>query len=71
MEISEGMLYAGMLTGTIGAGFLLYGIRQKEPVTLVIGVLLNVLPFVLEDAWAMLGLSTVVVVGGLWLKKQM
>jgi hypothetical protein len=71
VEMSEGLIYVALLTGTVGSGFLIYGIKQKEPFALIIGVLLNVMPFGITDPWVLLGLSIVVVWGGLWLKRLM
>lgn len=63
-------LMTAMAVGALGAGFFIFGIRQKEPWTLAIGVLLNVLPFVLSSVLPLLLLSAAVIAGGLWLKER-
>lgn len=59
-----------MASGAVGAGFFIYGIRQREPWTLGVGVALNVLPFVAGEVWSLLLLGVGVVAGGLYLKRQ-
>jgi hypothetical protein len=42
----------GVVFGSIGMGFFLYGKRQGAPVPLICGVLLMVFPYFVSNAWA-------------------
>ncbi len=42
----------GVVFGSIGMGFFLYGKRQAAPVPLVCGVLLMAFPYFVSNAWA-------------------
>ena len=43
----------GLLFGTIGTGYFVYGKRQREPVPLLCGLGLIVLPWILTGSWAL------------------
>lgn len=51
--MSEGWLWWGLLFGSIGLGFFVYGKRQKAPVPLVCGVALMVFPYFVSNLWVM------------------
>jgi hypothetical protein len=38
-----------LVTGAVGTGMAIYGIRQKEPAPLVFGVLISIVPWMLPD----------------------
>ncbi len=57
--MSEGWLWWGLLFGSIGLGFFVYGKRQKAPVPLVCGVALMVFPYFVSNLWAMVVLGAV------------
>lgn len=42
----------GVLFGSIGLGFFIYGKRQGAPVPLACGLLLMVFPYFVSNAWA-------------------
>jgi hypothetical protein len=42
----------GMLFGSIGLGYFVYGKRQASPVPLVCGIALMVFPYFVSSAWA-------------------
>ena len=42
----------GVLFGSIGLGFFIYGKRQGAPVPLACGLLLMVFPYFVSSAWA-------------------
>ena len=53
--MSTSALMWGLLFGSIGAGFFLYGKKQGRPVPLVCGLLLIVYPYFISNAvWLVL-----------------
>ena len=54
-------LMVAVVTGAIGTAMAVYGIRQREPLPLVFGIVLGVLPMVVSSGWAAAILSLVVV----------
>ncbi len=42
----------GVIFGSIGTGFFIYGKRQGAPVPLVCGIALMVFPYFISNAWA-------------------
>jgi len=46
------ILLWGVLFGSIGLGFFIYGKRQGAPVPLACGLLLMVFPYFVSNAWA-------------------
>ena len=46
------ILLWGVLFGSIGLGFFIYGKRQSAPVPLACGLLLMVFPYFVSNAWA-------------------
>jgi len=51
--MGEASLWWGLLFGSIGMGFLVYGKRQKAPVPLLCGIGLIVFPYFVSNGWAM------------------
>lgn len=51
--MDEGALWWGLLFGSIGLGFFIYGKRQKAPVPLVCGLSLMVFPYFVSNHWLM------------------
>jgi hypothetical protein len=47
----------GVVFGSIGTGFLLYGKRQSAPVPLICGVLLIAFPWFVTNPWAMVAIG--------------
>jgi len=39
-------LFLGLIFGSIGMGYLIYGIKQRRGIPLVCGVLISILPYV-------------------------
>ena len=52
----------GLLFGSIGVGFFLYGKKQKKVVPLACGVLLIVFPYAVTDVLALVGIGVVLMV---------
>ena len=52
----------GLLFGSIGVGFFLYGKKQKKVVPLACGVLLIVFPYAVTDVLALVGIGAVLMV---------
>ena len=51
--MGEAALWWGLLFGSFGLGYLIYGKRQKAPIALACGVLLMVFPYFISNSWAM------------------
>lgn len=41
-----------IVTGAIGTGMLVYAIRQKDPVPLVFGIGISIIPMLASSGWA-------------------
>ncbi len=61
MHFSVAVLVAGMLFGTIGVGYFMYGKRAERPVALICGAVLAVFP------WFVTNLAALIVIGVLLL----
>lgn len=46
-----------MLAGAVGAGYLLYGRKQSQPVPLICGVALIAYPYFVDNIWLRLGIG--------------
>lgn len=46
-----------IVTGAVGTAMAVYGIRQKEPLPLVFGIAIGVVPMVVRSGWAAAVLS--------------
>lgn len=51
--MSEATLWWGLLFGSIGLGYFIYGKRQRAPIPLVCGIGLMLFPYVVTNGWAM------------------
>jgi len=51
--MGEASLWWGLLFGSIGMGFLVYGKRQKAPVPLLCGIGLIAFPYFVSNGWVM------------------
>ena len=49
-EVSSSLLLLGLLFGSIGLGFFIYGKRQSALVPLLCGVLLMIVPYFISNA---------------------
>jgi len=66
MDSDIGSLWflVAILTGAIGTGMAVYGIRQRDPLTLAFGVAISAAPMCVSTAWAAALLS--IAVGALY-----
>ena len=51
--MSEGWLWWGLLSSSIGLGYFVYGKRQKAAVPLLCGIALMVFPYFVSNLWVM------------------
>ena len=58
---STAVLMWGMLFGTIGFGFFLYGKRQRAVVPLITGIALCVFPYFIENVYVLVGVGLLLV----------
>jgi hypothetical protein len=49
----------GMVAGSIGLGYYLYGKKRERPVPMVCGIALMVYPYFIADLWTILGVGLV------------
>lgn len=51
----------GLLFGSIGVGFFIYGKKQRAPVPLICGIALMVFPYFISNIFALVGVGIVLV----------
>jgi len=57
----EAWLFWGLIFGSIGFGYFVYGKKQGRAVPLVCGVVLMVYPYFVSNAWATIGIGVVLI----------
>jgi hypothetical protein len=57
--MTESILLWGLLFGSIGVGFALYGKQQRAPVPLLCGIALMVFPYFVPNVIALVGIGIV------------
>jgi hypothetical protein len=55
----EAWLLWGLLFGSIGLGFVIYGRKQRAPVPLVCGIALMVFPYFVSNTLLLMGIGIV------------
>ena len=58
----EMWLVISVVFGAIGAGYFVYGVKQKEGIFLAAGVALSVFPFVISNPYALIGIGLALLV---------
>ena len=53
------MLFLGVIFGSLGMGYCLYGRRQRSPVALVCGLLLMAVPYFIANPAALVAVGVV------------
>ena len=48
-RMSTALIFWGLLFGSLGLGFFVYGKKQQAPVPLICGIALMVVPYVIPD----------------------
>lgn len=61
MDFSPGSLFASLIIGTIGFGFLMYGKKQQRLPQLVAGIVLSVYPYFVGNVGWMIGIGVAVI----------
>lgn len=59
---STAVLLWGMLFGSIGVGFFIYGKKQRAVVPLCVGVALCVFPYFVANVYVLVGIGMVLVI---------
>jgi hypothetical protein len=49
----------GLLFGSIGLGFFIYGRKQRAPIPLLCGIALMVYPYFFSNSWVLVGIGVV------------
>jgi hypothetical protein len=55
------VLLWGLLFGSIGFGFFIYGKKQKAVVPLIVGIVLCVVPYFIANVYVLVGVGVVLV----------
>lgn len=55
--MSTSLLMWGVLFGSVGLGFFVYGKKQRAIVPLLCGLALMVLPYFIDDAWLLVAVG--------------
>ena len=63
-DMSGLYLCVTIVTSAVGSGMVIYGIRQKEPLPLVFGLVLGLIPMFITSGWGVLVLS--IITGGVF-----
>ena len=58
---STAVLLWGLLFGSVGFGFCLYGKRRKAAVPLITGIALCVVPYFIADVYVLVGVGVILV----------
>ncbi|HLY73194.1 MAG TPA: hypothetical protein VKU80_03675 [Planctomycetota bacterium] len=61
MDLSAGSLFLSLAIGAVGAGFFIYGKKQRRIPQLVGGIVLSVYPYFVPNLWVMAGIAAGVV----------
>lgn len=69
LMLNENFLFASVLWGGVGGGYLIYGWRQKAAIPLVGGVAMTAASFFLPALWMSLA-SIAIIFAVWWLLKQ-
>jgi hypothetical protein len=59
---TETWLILGLITGSIGLGYFVYGKKTGKPVPMIAGLLLMVYMYAFDNGWAVIGIGLVLVV---------
>lgn len=62
-DLTPGALAAALLVSSLGAGYFLYGRKQRRAPQLLAGLVMMIAPMLLTSPWAILG-SGVLAIGG-------
>jgi hypothetical protein len=57
-DLSAGTILLGVLFGSLGVGYFIYGRKQREGLCLFVGVALMVVPYFITNVWALLAVCT-------------
>ncbi len=61
MDFSAGSLFLSLFIGTVGAGFFIYGKKQRRIPQLVGGIVLSLYPYFVPNLWIMGGVAVGIV----------
>jgi hypothetical protein len=60
-DLSASSLFLGVLFGSVGLGFFIYGRKQRTVVPLLCGLALMVVPYFIPNAWLLFAVGLVLV----------
>lgn len=61
IPLTTSLLFWGLLFGSIGSGFLVYGKKQKAVVPLICGLALIVVPYFISNVWLLVAAGAALV----------
>ena len=59
--MSEATLWWGLLFGSIGLGFFLYGKKQRSPIPMVCGLVLMIYPYFIGNTLLLVAIGAVLI----------
>lgn len=59
--MTTSLLFWGLLFGSIGSGFLVYGKQQKAVIPLICGLALIVVPYFISNVWLLVAAGVALV----------
>ncbi len=57
----QAWLLCGLLYGSVGLGFFIYGRKQRAPIPLLCGIALMVFPYFVSNVWLLAGIGIVLI----------
>ena len=60
-DITATSLFLGVLFGSIGLGFFIYGRKQRKVVPLLCGIVLMIVPYFIPNTWLLFAAGAVLV----------
>ena len=68
--LNENFLWASLVWGAVGGGYLVYGWRQKAAIPLAAGAALTALSFAAPNAWVMSCACLAIMFAAWWLRQR-
>jgi len=57
MEVDTTLIFTGLIFGSIGMGYILYGRKQANMIALLAGVGLCIFPYFISSVWMLIALG--------------
>lgn len=67
-DLDTATLLWGLLFGSIGVGYFMYGRKQSRTVPLLAGIALVILPYFIANLWLMVGICVLLIFSPMLIK---